>query len=360
MSTAAEGARGLIGGEVLRPGGWVALSDQSGPVRLPGTAGGGALAEPRLDHGALVCELALPLAEPGIVLDLHRENVAFSMFYDHGVGLRVIFRTAVALVRASLPGPLPQGAQVARITFSWSSACGSWSLRHECPGQTGALEVTGRGAQRGALGFTQGDLDALCRVGAGSSRHSGLLWFGVTAGDALPADAPWLGQRTAIATPTGLRLAGEMAPGDMVMTAAGRAVALRSVRRLELPSRGHHAPVLLRAPYFSPRRDVLVSADQPVLLRGGEVEYLFDTDEVLVAARHIADGRAALFDARRPVSQTVSLDIGPPDLIAGDGIAFLSARHDGGQVIPPRQMLHSYEAVPLLLLLGRAGGGLLR
>ena len=137
-------------------------------------------------------------------------------------------------------------------------------------------------------------------------------------------------------------------------------MALASVQRLELPSRGHHAPVLLRAPYFSPHRDVLVSADQPVLLRGGEVEYLFDTEEVLVAARHIADGRAALFDARRPVSQTVSLDIGAPDLIAGDGIAFLSARHDGGPVSPPRQMLHSYEAVPLLLLLGRAGGGQLR
>lgn len=360
MGTAAEGARGLAGRELLRPGGWLALSDQSGPVRLPPDAGAPGLTHGTLTHGALICELALPLPEPGVVLDLRRENLAFSIFYDHQAGLRVIFRAGSDLLRASLPGPLPSTARVARITFAWSAESGDWSLRHECPGQSGALEVSGLHPQAGVLALSQSDLDALCRGGAGSLRHPGLLWFGVTAGDALPAHAPWLGQRTAIATPTGLRAAGALAPGDMVMTAEGRAVALRSVRRLELPSRGHHAPVLLRAPYFSPRRDILVSADQPVLLHGGEVEYLFDTEEVLVAARHIADGRAALFDARRPVSQTVSLDIGAPDLIAGDGIAFLSARHDGAPVTPPRQMLHSYEAVPLLLLLGRAGGGQLR
>ena len=354
MGTATDGARGLAGRGLLRPGGWLALSDQSGPLRLPPDGGSAGLTD-----GALICELALPLAEPGVILDLRRDSFAFSMFYDQSAGLRVIVRTQAALLRASLPGPLVLG-RVARISFAWAGKRGTWSLRHECPGQAGVQEAGGPQPQGAALAFHEGDLDALCRAGAGSLRHPGLLWFGITAGDALPAHAPWLGQRTAIATPTGLRAAGALAPGDMVMTAEGRAVALRSVRRLELPGRGHHAPVLLRAPYFSPRRDILVSADQPVLLHGGEVEYLFDTEEVLVAARHIADGRAALFDARRPVSQTVSLDIGAPDLIAGDGIAFLSARHDGAPVTPPRQMLHSYEAVPLLLLLGRAGGGQLR
>lgn len=357
MRTAAEGARGLVGRGALRPGGWLALSDQSGPVRLAASG----QADPLLHHGALILELALPLPEAGVVLDLRRENRAFSIFYDQSAGVRVICRAGGALLHASLPGPLPQGARVARITWFWDGSRGGWSLRHEGPGQAELLEVTGHHLPGAAeLAFAQSDLDVLCRAGAGSLRHPALLWFGITAGAALPAPAPWLGQRTAISTPTGLRPAGALMPGDMVMTTAGRAVALRSVRRLELPSRGDHAPVLLRAPYFSPRRDVLVSADQPVLLRGGEVEYLFDTEEVLVAARHIADGRAALFDARRPVSQTVSLDIGAPDLIAGDGIAFLSARHDGAPLTPPRQMLHSYEAVPLLLLLGRAGGGQLR
>ena len=332
--------------------GWLALSDQSSPVG-PGLDD---LARPgaALRCGALICELALPLT--GIVLDLRHPQHALSLFHDAEAGLGVMQRDGAHLLRARLPGPLPGGAGVARITWRWDCNAGVWGLRYEHPGAPGGLETTGNGA----LPLTMADLDTLCRAGKGTLRHAGLLWFGVTRGDTLPAHAPWIGQRTPVATPTGLRAAGTLAPGEMVMTTAGRAVALRSVQRLELPSRGHHAPVLLRAPYFSPMRDVLVSADQPILLQGPEVEYLFDKDEVLVAARHIADGRAALFDARRPVMHTVSLDIGAPDLIAGEGIAFLSASHGAPAPPAPRPMLHSYEAVPLLLLLGRAGGGQLR
>ncbi len=356
MDASAKAERALVGkGGHRALVGWLALSDQAGPVVLPQGA-------THLRQGALICELALPLTEPGVVLDLRLGGRVFSILYDQVAGVSVVLRFEDKLLRVRLPGPLVSPSRVARLTWAWDAVSGHWAFRHEWPGLPGLQEIAGQDRDAAAgLEFSHRELEALCCAGAGSLRHPGLLWFGVTAGDTLPAHAPWLGQRTAIATPTGLRAAGVLAPGDMVMTAAGRAVALRSVRHLDLPSRGHHAPVLLRAPYFSPRRDILVSADQAVLLAGSEVEYLFDTEEVLVAARHIADGSAALFDARRPVSQTVSLDIGAPDLIAGEGIAFLSASHDtppSGP--PPRQMLHSYEAVPLLLLLGRAGGGRLR
>ena len=328
--------------------GWLILSDQAFPPPEAGPTD--------LPQGALICELALPLPGPGILLDLRGSDSAFSLFLDHEAGLGLVLRQGAQVLRARLPGPLPRGTGVARITWAWDAPADRWALRYEQPGLPGVTEATGSGA----LPLALPDLDRLCRNGPGTLRHEALLWFGATAGQGLPAHAPWIGQRTPIATPTGLRPAGSLAAGDMILTSTGRAAALRSVRHLVLPSRGYHAPVLLRAPYFSPQRDILVSADQPVLLTGGEVEYLIDTDEVLVAARHIADGRAALFETRRPVAGTVSLDIGPPDLIASDGLAFLSASHGGPAPKPPRPLLHSYEAVPLLLLLGRAGGGRLR
>ncbi|MFD1809753.1 Hint domain-containing protein [Gemmobacter lanyuensis] len=119
---------------------------------------------------------------------------------------------------------------------------------------------------------------------------------------------------------------------------------------------GRQAPVLLRAPYFSRMRDILVSADQCIVLAGAEVEYLFSTEAVLARAQHLTDGRSAYHDGRRMIAGTVSLDIGAPDLIAGEDLAFLSASHDRVLAPPPLPILRHYEAVPLLALLGRGNG----
>ncbi|WP_149140409.1 Hint domain-containing protein [Gemmobacter caeruleus] len=333
-----------------QPHDWLALSDQAQPVR-DAVPQHGAGTEP-LSRGALICEVAAPFA-PGVVLDLRQGDRVFSLFLDPTAGLEALLRRERVLSRASLPGPLPLAGEVGRLTLGWNRPMNRWALRYERPGQE-LPPLTASG--EGDLALSLDDLDLLCRRPDQALRSPALLWFGATRGAALPHSAPWIGQRMPVATPTGLRPAGQLQRGDMVLTADGRARALRSVRQLDLPSRGWHTPVLLRAPYYSPQRDLLVSPDQKILLTGGAVEYLFDRDEVLAEARHMTDGRAALFDSRRPITRTVSLDTGEADLIAGDGIAFLAADHRQDRPRPaPRPVLQSYEAVPLLRLLGRAG-----
>ncbi|WP_151718578.1 Hint domain-containing protein [Gemmobacter serpentinus] len=323
------------------------LSDQ--PTEIAGRRPGETQA---LARGALICELPLPLQQGGIVLDHCEGSRIFSLFFDGGSGIGLLMRDGERVLRARLPGPLAAGVGVARITFHWNCRADLWSLRYERPGEPGTAQVEGRGA----LPLRLHDLEALCHNGPQTLRHPGLLWFGVTHHDALPRHAPWIGPRTPIVTPTGLRAAGLLQRGEMVMTHDGRAVPLLSVRHLDLPSRGSHAPVLLRAPYFGDQRDMLVSADQQILLDGAEIEHLFDHEEVLARARDMADGRAAHFDSRRLLTQTVSLDIGGANLIAGEGIAFLTAVHDDRAAPATRPVLARYETMPLLLMLGRVSG----
>lgn len=324
--------------------GWVALSDQPGEIvgRRPGTS-------QALARGALVCELALPLQQGGIVLDLREGGRIFSLFFEGDSGIGLLMRDGARVLRARLPGPLAAGFGVARLTFHWNCRADLWSLRFERPGEPGEAQIE----DRGALPLRLHDLEALCQHGPQTLRHPGLLWFGVTHHDALPRHAAWIGPRTPIATPTGFRAAGLLQRGDVVMTHEGRPVPVLSVRHLDLPSRGSHAPVLLRAPYFGHQRDMLVSADQQILLDGPDIEHLFDREEVLAHARDMAEGRTALFDSRRLLTQTVSLDIGAGHLIASEGIAFLTARHDDRPAPTRHPLLHRYETMPLLLMLGR-------
>lgn len=330
---------------------WIALSDHDAPPPTPHGAGS------LLDRGRLVIELAVPLKGPGVLLDYRCDKGGwprvFSLFLDGARGIGVLHRQGQALARHNLAGPLPQEPGLARLTFAWDAPARWWELRYECSGRPEALAVRGVGP----LPVPLDDLMALCRGGAGTARHPAVLWFGVTSGVAPPDRAPWLGLRTPVATPTGPRPAGALRQGDMVMTDSGARM-LRSVRRMNLPSRGFFAPVLLRAPYFRNRFDLLVSADQRLLLSGPEVEYLFAEDEVLVEARHLADGVSALFDSRRGVTTCVSLDLGEIGLIRSDGCTFASTRHDaaGAAETLPRRLLRGYEAVPLLALLGRGNG----
>lgn len=325
--------------------GWVALSDQDGPVGQ-----GPLIGQAELAQGSLVLEVAVPLPAAAVLVDQRLGHSLLSVFLapDSGVGL--VLRVGSRVLRAMVHGPFPQGAGTARITFGWDDR--GWTLAYLPPDTD--QEIRTRGAAVVALPVPL--LDALCRGLGESRRHPALLWFGVTLQDSPPRQASWVGQRTLIATPSGLRPAGTLQGGDRVLTADRLVRPLRSVRKLELPARGRQAPVLLRAPYFSRMRDILVSADQCIVLAGAEVEYLFSTEAVLARAQHLTDGRSAYHDGRRMIAGTVSLDIGAPDLIAGEDLAFLSASHDRVLAPPPLPILRHYEAVPLLALLGRGNG----
>jgi hypothetical protein len=320
---------------------WVALSDQPDPA---GHAETGLLA-----RGLLMAEIEMPLAGAGVLLDMRAEidgvEVVLSLFHDLGAGIVLLHRQGGRLLRHVLPGPLPQKAGMARLAFGWDAAGPGWFLEMELAGQ----KMMAQGDV--ALPVPMAALRALCAGAEGVLRHPAVLWYGVRQGAEMPAPLGWLGMATPVRTARGIIAAGHLQPGERVMTRDNGAVPLIGVTRLQVPGRGSLSPIRLRAPYFGQRGDILVSPDQPVLIAGPEAEYLFGDEEVLVAARHLADGQMAVAESHRAVAMGVVLDLGQPEVIEADGCALATAGPVG--VAPARRLLEAFEAKPLCLAMQR-------
>ena len=315
---------------------WIALSDQPDLPAAPQQAGA-------LEHGVLVFEIEMPLAGAGVLLDLRAgsgaDEVALSLFHDLGAGVALLHRQGGRVLRHVLPGPLPQKIGVARLSFGWDMRGRGWWMEMDLAGQ----RLRAEGAA--AMPIRRADLMALCAGGAGVIRHPAVLWFGAMQGRAQPGPLGWLGVATPVLTRQGPVAAGALRPGDRVMTRDHGAVALVAVTRVQVPSRGSMAPIRLRAPYFGQGGDMLVSPDQPVLITGPEAEYLFGEEEVLVLARHLADGQMAVADSRRAVAQGVVLDLGMPEVVEASGCGLAMAGPEG--MAPARRVLDAFEAAPL-------------
>ena len=317
------------------------MSDQHDP---PG------LAEAELlPRGLLMAEIELPLSGAGVLLDLRTEidgaEAALSLFHDLGAGIALLHRQGGRLTRYVLPGPLPQRVGLARLAFGWDVGARRWFLELDLAGQ----RMVSRG--EGVQAIPMAVLTALCAGGAGVLRHPAVVWFGVRHGAALPEPLGWLGVATPVRTARGVIAAGHLQAGDRVMTRDNGAVPLVGVTRLQVPGRGSLSPIRLRAPYFGQRGDILVSPDQPVLIAGPEAEYLFGDEEVLVAARHLADGQMAVAENHRAVAMGVLLDLGQPEVIEADGCLLATAGPAG--VAPARRLLEVFEAKPLCLAMQR-------
>ncbi len=114
---------------------------------------------------------------------------------------------------------------------------------------------------------------------------------------------PTLVPSTPIATPWGYKPVSQLQRGDTVLTEDASVVpVLHSVSRT-VPARGSYAPVRLRAPYFGLQQDIIVAPDQRLVIDGPEVEYLFNKEAVLVPARHLVNGFAAL---KETTGQTIT------------------------------------------------------
>lgn len=324
--------------------GWLALSDTGMLAKTP--------ANGLLHKGKFVLELAMPLAKTAVLL-AHHCNLdwprTFTLLFDPKIGFIIAHRQGARVVRHVLPGPIRQGQGHGRLTFDFDAPAKRWSLRFEHLSAAPAFVTSSHGTD--PLPLQIADIAALCAQPFACSPP--VLWFGVSHDYdcALPAAAPWIGLRTKVDTSLGPIAAGNLRPGDIIMTLDQGPQMLLACQQLSLPARGSFAPVLLCAPYFGQQQDILVSADQLIAIEGPETEYLFDQDSVLVPAAGLVDGRTALFDDRRAVTQGVALCLGTAALIVADGCVF--GLGPDAALDLPLPCLRPYEVLTLMSLLGR-------
>lgn len=322
---------------------WIALSDREDLL---------ADATQALERGLFVMEYQLPILEPAVLLQFQSGTPvarSFAVFYDPETGISLLHRQGDVLRRHRLPGPILQRQGIGRLSFRFDAANQSWRLGHRILAKAGEEEQVAQGALVSPLDLA--DFRALCNDVPGSLRHPAVLWFGLTRQQALPGRASWVGLNTPIQTRRGPVRAGLLQPGELIATLEDGFLPLRRVARQRFPSRGSFAPIVLRSPFFGFATDLLVAADQLVLISGASVEYLFGEDEVLVPAQALADGKVAIRDDRRAVTDAVTLDLGMPTTVIADGCCLVSSHAEGAPL--PRRPLEPFETLPLLPLLGR-------
>lgn len=109
--------------------------------------------------------------------------------------------------------------------------------------------------------------------------------------DTLVGNASCFALGTQLATPAGWRAIETLAPGDLVSTTAGpRPILWASCRQVAGLSK--MAPIRIRAGTLGAERDLFVSPDHRILLRGATAQLLFDRAEIWVAARDLVNDRS--------------------------------------------------------------------
>lgn len=317
--------------------------------------------EALLETGIFVAEMMLPLPPATVLINFQAEEGwarTFALFHDLSLGLVLLQRQGNRVVRHVLPGPLPQGRGPARFIFRYDAPRGRSAMSLEClaPQEEGTpSRVRAQGAA--PLPLWSADIAALAQGRTQDcGKHPSVLWFGLTRAASLPRQAAWLGLATPVETLRGTVAAGQLRAGDRLVTPTGEPVRLAGVRRLHLPSRGSFTPILMRAPYFGLRRDILISSDMPILLTGPEVEYIFSEEGVMIPASHLVDGRRCVLDDRRATVASVALVLDRPAIILADDCQLFCGPPDARAGDLPYRMLQRHEALTLLPLLGRAPG----
>jgi hypothetical protein len=97
-----------------------------------------------------------------------------------------------------------------------------------------------------------------------------------------------------ILTPGGERPVEALRPGDLVVTKDRGARPLLWAGARTVCGRGEFAPILIRAGALGNRRDLLVSPQHRMILKGWRAELHAGRPEMLVAAVHLVDGRKVL------------------------------------------------------------------
>ncbi|SHH82069.1 Hint domain-containing protein [Marivita hallyeonensis] len=106
---------------------------------------------------------------------------------------------------------------------------------------------------------------------------------------------------TLIETPDGPRFIETLREGDAVTTLDAGAQDITWIGHVRVPGTGVNTPIRIRAGALGNVRDLWVSPNHRMLVRGTVAELLFGEPEVLVAAKHLVDGERIFEEPREMV-----------------------------------------------------------
>lgn len=161
---------------------------------------------------------------------------------------------------------------------------------------------------------------------------------------------------TRIATPNGARPVEDLAEGDQVSTKDNgdqpiRWIGNRRMSGARLLAMPHLRPIRLRANILGqgePNEDLLVSPDHRILLQGPTAEALFNTPEVLVAARDLLNDRSITVDHTLREVTYIHLMLDQHQIVWANGVESESFHPAGAQVdqIGEQQRQRLFELFP--------------
>ncbi len=281
---------------------WIGLSDRNGSTfSASGIGAEGPMVPPNPDailaRGSILIETRLsPDGGPQTLLSCSKASpwpAAFSVQAIPGGGVAVVAgQPGRDLFHMALSDASVGRADVLRITYSWDAParCGRLALERPESGYVSLAEAQSPPPLPLAL------LRAMVRPTDLRRVDADLIYFAISDEIEPVGPMPAMTEATPIRTARGTMPLRCLRRGDVVETLHSGLQPVLDVPGRTVPARGSFRPVRLRAPYFGLTEDIVVAPEQRLLLSGSDVEYLFGREGVLVAARHLATGSAALYE----------------------------------------------------------------
>ncbi|MEO9457529.1 MAG: Hint domain-containing protein [Lentilitoribacter sp.] len=280
--------------------------------------------EATLKRGTLMLETRMsPTAKPQILFAFNRsfpKERSLSIQALPGGGIALVHNHNGEMCQATLRWRDSGRADVVRISFSWDVAANWGKLTLEHPEETTVASI--QIASPNPL-YLQDLHDVLLAKGDRTFSND-VVFVALSNNIEAVGPMPTLTLNMPVATPSGHKKIQHLKRGDTVQTAVKGVVPILQRITRTVPALGSFAPIRLRAPYFGLLQDIVVAPDQRLVIRGSDVEYLFGQEAVLVPARHLVNGFAALYEPTGPTITYTHLLLPEHETLSVAGSAFES------------------------------------
>jgi hypothetical protein len=282
---------------------WIAITDLTTPrfnIRGIGVASDApdarppALPDEILPRGTLMLELRYNV-EPGMtqtVLAYRRKRDWLRELYitlDGQGHLKVSARQGGAQSRAAIVLPMPARDSRMRINLTWNAPARAGLLTVEMLDEGQIFQAP----LETPVPLPVEDVRRIMRNG-GRTKIAPSVVFVAFSDEVEPVGfGTGILAGTPIDTPDGPVAVERLRLGDVVTTATSGPRPVRWVGKRTVPSFGSFQPVRLRKPFFGLDRDVSVAPDHRVRIDLADAEYILGTNEVLLPAAHLLNGKHA-------------------------------------------------------------------